>query len=90
MKWLKKNECPWNANTFSTALKCGSIKVLEWLQKNECPLDANTSLTAVTHGNNEVLLWFLDTVVRDGGDRRKGFGSSRPDDRGGGDRIRST
>ncbi len=42
LKWLKENECPWNANTCSFAAYVGNFEMLKWLKENDCPWDENS------------------------------------------------
>ena len=37
MKWLFENKCPWNINTFMTAVKRGNLENIKWLEDNGCP-----------------------------------------------------
>ena len=37
MKWLKQNDCPWNAWTFHYAAWNGCLKNMKWLKENGCP-----------------------------------------------------
>ena len=42
MMWLKKNNCPWDENTFDAAAENGNLKNMMWLRENNCPWDEGT------------------------------------------------
>ncbi len=51
MKWLRKNGCPWDSNTFSSAAENGNLENMKWLKKNGCPWNENTFVEAEENGN---------------------------------------
>ena len=57
LKWLKKNGCPWDEDTFESAACNGDMETLEWLKKNKCPWDAETFVVAARSGKIEILEW---------------------------------
>jgi hypothetical protein len=39
LKWARENECPWDAETCSSAARAGHLDILKWARENECPCD---------------------------------------------------
>ena len=42
MKWLKENNCSWDAKTFKYASFNGNLGNMKWLKENDCPWDEYT------------------------------------------------
>ena len=59
MKWLLKNNCPWDENTFSDAAYNGNLNNMRWLLKNKCPWDADTFTDAAYNGSLNNMKWLL-------------------------------
>ena len=65
MKWLKENNCPWDAYTFEYAGENGNLSTgplcwenMKWLLENNCPWDTWTFAYAAKNGN-------LSTIKRE-------------------------
>jgi len=37
LKWLRKQNCPWNASTYVEAKRKSHQKVAQWMKENGCP-----------------------------------------------------
>jgi hypothetical protein len=57
LQWLKDNEFPWSAETFSVAASGGDFFVMQWLKENGCPMDENTFIAGVETNDLGVLKW---------------------------------
>ena len=62
MKWLKKNNCPWNKYTFIDAALHGNLDNMKWLKENNCPWDEVTFTYAPLHGNLDNMKWLKDNL----------------------------
>ena len=60
LKWLKRNGCPWNEDTFTAAATHGNLENMKWLKKNGCHWKENTFYGAVENGNIENMAWLKE------------------------------
>jgi hypothetical protein len=45
--WARKNGCPWDESTCSSAVKGGHLEILKWAFENSCPWSEKKYLDAV-------------------------------------------
>jgi hypothetical protein len=55
--WLRQISCPWDASTFTSALKIYDLDVLSWLKDNGCPWNKDVFYAAVERGDFKLLVW---------------------------------
>ena len=46
LKWLRRNDCPWNESTCSEAAGGGQIELLKWARENGCPWNESVCSSA--------------------------------------------
>jgi hypothetical protein len=64
LKWLREQDCPWDAATCAYAARGGHLEVLKWAREHGCPwqediVDSNRDCCALASqgGHLEVLKW---------------------------------
>jgi uncharacterized membrane protein YjdF len=70
-KFLRAQQCSWDARSTITAARCGHVDVLRWLMDNGCPSTVGLVAVAVRGGSVEVLAFLqqqgllTDTLLTD-------------------------
>lgn len=60
LQWLYKNQCPWDTNTFATAVGGGCRPQLKWLHQSGCPWDEKAFAAAARHGSFTIIQWLYE------------------------------
>jgi hypothetical protein len=60
LKWLKANNCPWNAFAASGAAAYNNFSTLKWIVKNDGPVDKNIMYSAIRSDNLFLVQWLYN------------------------------
>ena len=63
VKWLHRDNCPWDEATCAAAARGGHLDVLQWARENGCPWDEETCAAAASGGHLDVLQWARENGV---------------------------
>jgi hypothetical protein len=54
LKWARRNGCPWNEGTCTSAAKNGDLVLLKWARRNGCPWEKDTCTFAAENGHLDI------------------------------------
>ena len=57
VKWLHKNQCPWDCGTTAGLIRNGNLAGLQWIHERECPWAPNGYTIAAIKGYLDILKW---------------------------------
>jgi len=61
LRWLIDHvKCDMNTTTFTNAVKCGNLDVLDLLEDKVCPMDKGIMYTAISSGDIATIEWLYD------------------------------
>ena len=60
LKWLRSENCPWDAGACVCAAEGGQLEALKWLREEGCPWDGRACIGAARGGHLETLKWLRE------------------------------
>jgi hypothetical protein len=57
--WNSKPRFPWNANTFTNAIKNGNIDNMNWLASQECEWNNESLIEAIRNEKKDIVEWMI-------------------------------
>jgi hypothetical protein len=59
LMWLRSQDCPWDENVCTWAVRNENLEILMWLRSQDppCPWNENICCVAMGIGNLEIMTW---------------------------------
>jgi len=67
LQYLVSNSCPWNHQTFLSAIQYADIPLIIWLKQHGCPYNVHEAYTvATTYKRHDVIQWLQEEEIYHG------------------------